>query len=458
VAVARSNVPNERFRPIVVRELAARRDRNPDGVPVKAKWEGALTQLARELAASTGRQVDSWERRLRAVLTGVESGRNGRVVPKGTVELETVDRFLTALGLVELWYTELADLYVLDGEVLEEARAASARCVSCGEVLGSRGDSRVGDRCSLCFARQNRGWRLGPWTRDELLRLYVRYVREQLTVAELVAPLWQEKGYRTADAGEASVRHAWHRNGWPVRRRGESKHLRRLRTGPQLSPRRKLHPGAARALHRLHWNGYVSINQLARTFGPRLGLTQSACCSQLSYTWKLLGLPVHDRIEMTVRASTRNGLSPRDWKERRRLRLEAGLTVKGHERQPRCQATSRRTRKRCTRPSLEGRDVCASHAPEKQAATAARLAEMRARSPLHDPNRLEPLAPLQEEMRAYYEWAGRGAWNLLAEVVPVKPANLSRLSRTTQQWNVDRQVARQIRDAIAELTRPALAA
>ena len=141
-----------------------------------------------------------------------------------------------------------------------------------------------------------------------------------------------------------------------------------------------------RALYQLYEQGW-SLNQIAGQVHARLGYkTANSCAVMLSEHFRAAGYELRDRIAATVLASTKNGLSPRDWKERRARRLAAGLTLKGKERRPRCAAqttgTSHRRRRRCSRPALLGSEFCWSHDPDRAAEREAQVAAMRARSPL----------------------------------------------------------------------------
>jgi len=95
----------------------------------------------------------------------------------------------------------------------------------------------------------------------------------------------------------------------------------------------------------------------------------------------LCRIPEGTDVAATVLASTTKGLSPRDWHERRRRRLEAGLTAKGHKRQPLCEGVRLRyPRKgeRCSLPAGYGSRFCYVHDPERRAEVIAITARMRA--------------------------------------------------------------------------------
>lgn len=193
-----------------------------------------------------------------------------------------------------------------------------------------------------------------------------------------------------------------------------------------------------RALHLLHYEQRVPINEIARRYYSRFGYaSHGSLCSCLCGYFKELGLPVHDRIEMTVQATTTNGLSPRDYKTRRARRLAAGLTHRGKERQPSCG--------RCSRPTQRGSDFCFAHDPTRAGERAQHLAAMRARSSVHDPARLEPAGPLVELLHTYR--AGGGHWSNLARASGVPASWLMHVAHGKQE-RVDRGRAQLIRDAL----------
>jgi len=194
-----------------------------------------------------------------------------------------------------------------------------------------------------------------------------------------------------------------------------------------------------RALHHLHWEQRVPINELGRRYWQRFGYKSAqACGNAISHHFRKFGWQTHDRIEMTVAASTKNGLSARDWKQRKAVRAAAGLTQKGKERQPRCA--------RCTRPAQHGADFCFSHDPARAGQRAEMTARMRARSPLHDPARLEAAAPLAQSLRDYHS-AG-GTWRALAANTGIPEHWLSHVAHDDQA-QVDRGRAQRIRAALA---------
>lgn len=126
---------------------------------------------------------------------------------------------------------------------------------------------------------------------------------------------------------------------------------------------------AAHAIHRKYQTG-VSARTLGRELHQVLGYkTPQSCADSICRAFHRHGLPTRDRIEATVLASTKNGLSPRDETTRASRRKAAGLTRRGKHPRPRCEATKTQAPgrgDRCTRPSLPGSRFCQSHDPERR--------------------------------------------------------------------------------------------
>lgn len=162
-----------------------------------------------------------------------------------------------------------------------------------------------------------------------------------------------------------------------VKRRGGWKHP---------NPRHLIPDSELRALHTIHVGAAkASLNKLAGQVWERYGYaSRGSCASAISGGWKRLGLKARDRIEVTVAVSTTRGLSPRDHRERSRVRREAGLTYQGmRPRQPLCQGVRQwypRKGEQCQRPAMFGSAFCVSHDPEREQERVAHLASMRARA------------------------------------------------------------------------------
>src|SRR3990172_6921294 len=114
----------------------------------------------------------------------------------------------------------------------------------------------------------------------------------------------------------------------------------------------RISESAARALHAKYETG-ISARTLGRELYRVLGYkTTNPCEAAIGAAFHRYGLPVRDRIAATILASTTSGLSPRDHRERYRRRREAGLTSKGHERQPLCEGVRLRYPRKGERCSL----------------------------------------------------------------------------------------------------------
>lgn len=425
-------------------EEVARRDaRDIDGNLVGAG--GGAYELADELTAS-----GHWTKNSAARL--IWSIRNG---DRRNISMTLADQMTSALDQANVWYERpgFIEAAQREGErVAPEGQSEPAAvdesqdaipCSSCAwPIPGDRPDARVGDTCSVCFANAHKGTRFGALRRDDLLELYARYVKDGYTLTELAGAIWQLKGYRNRGSCASAISQAWLRNGWPMRNRSVSKRLRGQRRS-YLNKNRKLPEGVARSLHRLHWDDYVSLNELGRRYGAQLDMKPNVLANQLSYTFKMLRLPVHDRIEMTVRASTKHGNCRRNAKSSDKKRFLA--QQRGEQYDAPCETVTVRG-KPCRHRALLGSKFCHSHDPDKKAAIALRLARMRERSPIHDPDRVEPAGPLVEILTAYRH-AG-GTWRQLGRATGLPDPWLSHVAHG-RQTNVSRDRAQLVRDAIA---------
>lgn len=201
-----------------------------------------------------------------------------------------------------------------------------------------------------------------------------------------------------------------------------------------------------RAVHIAHWEQRVPINELGRRFWDRFGYASAnACASSLSRSFKDLGLQTHDRIEMTVQASTIHGMKRRKGNSAAYKRFRAGQ--KGEQYDAPCTGTTSRG-KPCRVRAMIGKDVCQFHDPDQRERWQNMTAAMRARSPLHDPARLEPAGPLVELLRGYR--SGGGQWRNLSRRTGIPDHYLSNLARGNQE-RVDRGRAQTIRDALVPL-------
>lgn len=211
-----------------------------------------------------------------------------------------------------------------------------------------------------------------------------------------------------------------------------------------------------RALHLLHWEQEVPINELGRRYWRKLGhASANACANSLSKHFAELGLPRHDRIAMTVKASTRHGLARRSAPKsggkfgngskapgykRWLLNQRAG----GETRNPLCAALNRRGIP-CRHRALNGSVYCFSHEPARREQVRSHLEAMRSRSSLHNPARLEAAGELRELLLSYH--AAGGQWRQLSRATRLPEHWLSHVARGMQK-NVDRGRAQLVRDVI----------
>jgi hypothetical protein len=427
-------------------EIERRQQRDAGGNLIGAG--GGVDQLASELAASGHWTRESAARVMSAIRNGERRNIGLAVVDKMTAALDQANVWQERPGFVEAARREgaAAGVELVDG----------TPCTSCGwSIPDGRPDARVGDECSVCFATAHKGTRFGALRRDDLLELYRRYVVDGYTLTELSRAIWQLKGYRSPHSCASAIQQGWKRNGWPMRNRSMSKQLRGQRRS-YLNKDRKLPERAARAMHKLHWDEYVSLNELGRRHGAELGMSPTVLANQLSYTFKKLRLPVHDRIEMTVRASTKHGLARRT-RPKSGGKFGNGSKAPGYKRWLLNQRAGGETRnalcvdttatgKPCTHRALNDSVYCQSHDPERRQQIADRCAAMRKRSPIHNPERIEPAAPLVE-LLAQYRLAG-GTWRGLARDSDVPESWIPHVAHG-KQTNVSRERARLIREAIA---------
>lgn len=163
--------------------------------------------------------------------------------------------------------------------------------------------------------------------------------------------------------------------------------LVRKRGGWKNKPRYRINERMARAMHAKYEQGF-SARRLARELHAVLGYKSYHSAEvAIGQAFRRFGLPVRERIEATVLASTSSGLSPRDRRERTRRRQKAGLVASGlramQPRQPRCaavRANHPRKGERCRNPAIIGSEFCQAHDPGREAARLEHLAAMRAKA------------------------------------------------------------------------------
>ena len=174
------------------------------------------------------------------------------------------------------------------------------------------------------------------------------------------------------------------------------------------------------AIHKTYVEQGVSVRAIAAHVWEKLGYrSPNACANSLYHLLNARGYPTRTVSEAVTQRNYRNGLSPRDWTERKKRRLDRGLTQKGKARQPRCG--------RCVRPAMYGKTLCWSHDPDTAAARTARTALMRSRSPLQNRDDLEPAEPLQALLNSY-----TGTWRDLSRATGVPDFWLSHVAKGKQ--------------------------
>lgn len=206
---------------------------------------------------------------------------------------------------------------------------------------------------------------------------------------------------------------------------------------------RKITDVQIRALHLLHWEQRVSINEIAKRYHEQLGYSSHrSFCSGLCQYFKEFGLPTHDRIEMTVAASTKHGQCRRNAKSSDKKRFLAQR--RGDQYDKPCGAKNARG-KACRVRAMTGKDFCQFHDPSQRERWVAATAAMRAIYQLHDPATLEPAGPTAELLRAYR--AGGGTWRDLSRRTDIPDPWLGHVAHGTQE-RVDKRRAQLIRDAL----------
>lgn len=136
----------------------------------------------------------------------------------------------------------------------------------------------------------------------------------------------------------------------------------------------------------IHWKYETGVS--ARTLGRELHKvlgykSPQSCEAAIGIAFKRYGLPRRDRIQATILASTTSGLSPRDHRERSRVRREAGLTYQGmRSRRPRCAGVRTQAPRKggqCENVAQADSVYCYQHDPATKAERDRHAAEMRAR-------------------------------------------------------------------------------
>jgi hypothetical protein len=444
-------VPTDRIWPIVKGWIAEHED---------------LEHALQRLEANSPIQADTWRRRLS---NETYVGKSGSELARGwfarlEVEAEKVDEFLTAADLTDLWYSELRDLLPIEERVTDEE--FDETCAVCGRWIDfARGDRGVRVElkrprkwtqwwsiCSLCLVEKYPARGFGQLELETLKMLYRRYIEQDVGIGELGEWYFRsvETTFKDGRACASSIRQGWTRNGWPLRRRGLQVHLnhkrgkRRRRKADARIP-----DDVIRKLHLLHTRGKaVSINALGKQLYERYGYASANTCGvSIADGFKRLGLQARGRIEMTIAVSTKHGRKRRYQKGTASADYKRWLKKqRGEQYDEPCTSTTTRGTP-CQARAMLGKDVCQHHDPERREATLAHLERMRAQRPLHDPALLEPIGPLQAELRECFETLG--SWKPLAEASHFNRRYLSHVAGTKQCERINRVRAAELRAAIA---------
>jgi hypothetical protein len=155
--------------------------------------------------------------------------------------------------------------------------------------------------------------------------------------------------------------------------------------GPTDPPKRVTKPAGVygllrdhqlRALHRIHIEGGVSLNELGRRVWERAGYAGPRVATEgIRLGWRRLGLTARDRLT-AVRASNRARATGSGPEHRRALRIARGETI-GVQ----CAGTivgGARCGEPCRLPAVRGSRYCVVHDPARAREVADRLARARA--------------------------------------------------------------------------------
>jgi hypothetical protein len=182
---------------------------------------------------------------------------------------------------------------------------------------------------------------------------------------------------------------------------------------PDLAGSRYTEP-QLRALHLAHMRG-ESLNSLAKQTHQVVGYkTYGSAAAAISRDWKRMGLCARDRVEASVKASTKHGLAPKHGSrpgygtyKRRVLRGEAD--------RPRCKGIRTQPPRKgepCESPAMQGSEYCFGHDPERRAEVEQILVDARLRQSDRD---MIPMAPFAAWLRRRQRELG--TWRAVAESV-----------------------------------------
>lgn len=178
-----------------------------------------------------------------------------------------------------------------------------------------------------------------------------------------------------------------------------------------------------RVLHLAHERG-ESINALAKQTYERVGYkSHGSAASAICREWKRMGLRARDRIEATVRASTKHGLSPKHG-PRPGYAAYKRRVLRGEADQPDCigvRSQPPRKGEPCGRPSMVGSDFCFNHDPDNRDEIEAILVDARLKMPTRE---MVPMAPFTAWLQQRRE--DLGSWDAVGESVERSTAAVHR--------------------------------
>ena len=449
--------------PILQQEIERRDHELPNG-----GFGGGREACALAIAAANvGMSKEAAARRIYAILTGEYRNRAGKLVTQGVVSMDIADKLLTGLDRQEAWHLELAP-YVSDpGRAYDPDYELEHTCGACKAWIDFEGSSvagkRMGPAYSLCYRclvvelpdpeeRPDAAGRVGgriPWF--DVRQFYIAYVEQPHTLESLIGPWAERYGYSGAASAAVALSHAFRKLGLPMRSRHESKkHLSKLR-GPSRDKR--FSDDFLKKVAALHYHRDVSLRQVCQSTFERFGFRKEKdMWGPLSRSMRAVGYPPRDRIEMTRLRSTKHGLSPRNWKDRQRLRKEAGwgaggtagVDIKGRPLAPRC------LHEGCSKGAAKGGLWCYAHDPDNREEIEAHLEAMRLRSPRQNPENLVAVGDLPVRLRAGFERSG--GWKPLTEVTGITNSALLRYTKMPPEKLVMRDTYDRLASALESLT------
>lgn len=152
----------------------------------------------------------------------------------------------------------------------------------------------------------------------------------------------------------------------------------RDRGGRRPGSGRKMTEAQIRALHRVHYEQRVPMNELARRYWQRFGYASiNTCCVAILRGFDALGLPRHERMEMILVACRKHGRAPKHGSRAGYKRWLADQRAGRDDRAPLCEAMTAKG-KPCARRVQNG-TLCWLHDPLRADERNRICAEMRGR-------------------------------------------------------------------------------